>query len=129
MNEHIWGQHLILDMSGCCIKAVSDSANIINFSKELVQAIDMKAFGDPILKHFATQNPDASGYTLVQLIETSSITAHFAELSGEIYLDVFSCKVFNENLAIEVCKKFFSPHKIKRTSLKRGVKPNVSNAA
>ena len=82
------------------------------------------------LEHFASHDPAASGYTLIQLIETSNVTAHFAEQSGDVYLDVFSCKAFSEEKAIAVCEKYFAPRHIKRTSLERGVgRRLVTNAA
>ena len=126
----MWGQHLILDLGDCDREAIKDPNRIRRFSSDLVDAIDMKAFGDPVLEHFATHDPQASGYTLVQLIETSNITAHFAEQSGDIYLDVFSCRAFPEEKAIAVCEKYFAPRHIKRTSLMRGTQRTpASNAA
>jgi len=126
----MWGQHLILDLTDCDREAIRDPNRIRRFSSNLVEAIDMKPFGGPILEHFATHNPQCGGYTLVQLIETSNITAHFAEQSGDIYLDVFSCQAFSEEKVIEVCEKYFSPRHIKRTSLARGVRrPLATDAA
>ena len=46
------------------------------FTKILVDGIDMKAYSEPILEHFATHEEKASGFSLVQLIETS-VTGHF----------------------------------------------------
>lgn len=126
----MWGQHLILDMRDCDRGAIGDPDTIRAFTAELVEAIGMRAYGEPVLEHFATHDPAASGYTLVQLIETSNVTAHFAERSGDVYLDVFSCKAFSEENAIGVCRKYFAPRDVRRTSLKRGVKPpDVSDAA
>ena len=126
----MWGQHLILDLGDCDREAIKNPGIIRSFAADLVAAIDMKAYGEPILEHFATHDPAAAGYTLVQLIETSNITAHFAELSGDIYLDVFSCKAFSEEQALAVCQRYFAPGRIKRTSLERGVSHQlVTNAA
>jgi hypothetical protein len=44
---------------------------------------DEKAYGAPVLEHFAEHLPEAAGYSLVQLIETSAITGHFCDLSSE----------------------------------------------
>jgi S-adenosylmethionine/arginine decarboxylase-like enzyme len=49
------------------------------------------------------------GYTLVQLIETSNITAHFVEETDDIYLDVFSCKPFSPSDVDSMVKLHFSP--------------------
>jgi len=60
------------------------------------------------------------GYTLVQLIETSDITCHFAEEDNSVYLDLFSCKPFASAKAKEVFVTSFEPEQILVRVLKRG---------
>ena len=79
----------------------------------------MIAWGEPKLEHFATHNADAAGYSLVQLIETSSITGHFVDKSGDCYIDIFSCKGFDIDTAKSVVNEYFSPKQIKVTYLTR----------
>ena len=79
----------------------------------------MIASGKPNIKHFASHNDAAAGYSLVQLIETSSITGHFVDKSGDCYIDIFSCKVFDIETAKAVVNKYFSPKQIKVTYLTR----------
>ena len=114
-----WGYHLILDCQGCERNLVSDRANIKSFIETLVEAIDMKAYGEPILEHFATHDPSKGGYSLVQLIETSSITGHFVDLNGDAYIDIFSCKPFSSETVKEVVDTFFKPASIKMHFLTR----------
>ena len=116
----IWGQHLILDLSGCPRERLVDGSHIREWIAELVAAIKMKAYGEPILEHFATHSYDAAGYTLLQLIETSNICAHFAENLGQIYIDVFSCKRFDTQTAVSVCRKYFAPLHIELREIERG---------
>ena len=104
-----WGQHLVLDFNGCPKELLEDKENILNWSKELVHAIDMVAYDDPVIEHFATHSHEAAGYTLLQMIETSNIAAHFAENIGQVYIDVFSCKAFDVEAALGICKKYFKP--------------------
>jgi S-adenosylmethionine decarboxylase len=118
-NNQYWGYHLILDCTQCDISKISDGNNIKNFIKELVTKIDMKAFGEPIIQRFALEDATKTGYSLVQLIETSSITGHFVELNGDAYLDIFSCKQYNQELAKEIVNKYFNPKKIRTTYLTR----------
>jgi S-adenosylmethionine/arginine decarboxylase-like enzyme len=59
------------------------------------------------------------GYTLVQLIETSDITAHFIEETNDIYLDIFSCKSFPPKVAITIFDKYFGSGHKKVRFLKR----------
>lgn len=107
----MWGQHLIVDMAGCDARAMRDRDAIARFSRDLVAAVGMKTWGAPRIEHFAAHAPDAAGYTLVQLIETSSVTAHFAEARAEIYLDLFSCKRFSEDAALAACRRHFRPRR------------------
>lgn len=101
-----WGYHLVADFSACDKNKITDKENVIAFAKNLVQAIEMVAYGEPQVVHFGTGNK--AGFTLVQLIETSNICAHFCNDTGDVYLDVFSCKKFDEHLAIRVFKEHFS---------------------
>jgi S-adenosylmethionine/arginine decarboxylase-like enzyme len=103
-----FGQHLIVDAAGCN-DGISDRDTIAEFADALVKAIDMKAYGAPWIEHFGHDLPKTSGFTLVQLIETSNITAHFCDDSGEAYFDIFSCKTFDEAMAIEVIQQYFEP--------------------
>jgi S-adenosylmethionine decarboxylase len=114
-----WGYHLILDCSGCDVHLVSDRDNIKSFVETLVEAIDMKAYGEPILEHFATHDPTKGGYSLVQLIETSSITGHFVDQNGDAYINIFSCKPFSFETVQEVVNTFFNPDSIKMHFLTR----------
>ena len=100
-----WGYHLILDCAACDTDKVKSRENLEEFVLELVNRIEMKAYGKPILEHFATHDPDAAGYSLVQLIETSSITGHFVDKNGDGYIDIFSCKPFSLEIAKEVVQK------------------------
>jgi len=104
-----WGYHLILDCKNGELKKVKSADAIKNFVEELVEKIDMVASGEPNIKHFATHNKDAAGYSLVQLIETSSITGHFVDKNGDCYIEV----------AKSVVNKHFSPIQIKVTYLTR----------
>jgi S-adenosylmethionine/arginine decarboxylase-like enzyme len=112
-----WGYHLILDCSKCIPKRIRDKRTIERFSKTLVTRIDMVPFGEPRVEHFGEGNK--AGYTLVQLIETSNIVAHFVEQTDDMYLDVFSCKPFSPNDVVSTVNLYFSPSHINRTYLTR----------
>jgi hypothetical protein len=77
------------------------------FAKHLVRKIDMVPYGEPQVKLFGSGNK--AGYTLVQLIETSNITAHFVEETNDMYLDVFSCKPFQPVDVEQVVNLYFGP--------------------
>lgn len=104
-----WGYHLMLDCSGCNENIKSKDA-IYRFVKDLVEKIDMVAHGEPIIEYLLPGDPK-QGYSLMQLITTSNICAHFVETDMTAYFDIFSCKEFDINLAQSVIKQHFDPKK------------------
>jgi S-adenosylmethionine/arginine decarboxylase-like enzyme len=103
----MWGQHLVIDAARCAPKMIRCPRNIYIFTGELVKKIDMVAYGPPQIVMFGTGNK--KGYTLVQLIETSNICAHFVEETNDMYLDVFSCKPFDPHVVMGVVAEYFRP--------------------
>jgi S-adenosylmethionine decarboxylase len=112
-----WGYHLILDCSHCEESAIRDYDTIYNFTKQLVKDIDMVAYGEPQIVNFGSGNK--AGYTLVQLIETSNICAHFVNEDNTMYLDVFSCKEYDDQVVIDLVKKYFGAAQIRPSYLTR----------
>jgi S-adenosylmethionine/arginine decarboxylase-like enzyme len=78
----------------------------------------MVAHGDPIIEYL-TPTEENSGYSLMQMIMTSNITAHFVNSNNSAYIDVFSCKEFDNDTVIKIVNKFFSPRKIRTTFITR----------
>lgn len=88
-----WGLHLIVDLYGCDMARIRDADVVRQWLADLVK--------------FAVDNPDAAGYSAVQLITTSSITGHFAEGDNTAYLDLFSCKRFDAPAAARFIADYF----------------------
>ena len=115
----MWGRHLLLDCSACDREAVRSAEVIRAFCEDLVESIGMVAYGEPVLEHFATHLPEAAGYSLVQLIETSAVTGHFCDLSGDAYVDVFSCKDFDPAVAARVVERHLRPARVRQVDVYR----------
>jgi len=114
-----WGTELQLDCGECDLASIKDADNIKAFAKELVEQIDMVAYGPPQVVHFGSE--DKMGFTLVQLIETSNITAHFSEDTSSAFINVFSCKNFDTLTVKEVVKKYFKSKQILMNRINRYV--------
>ena len=112
-----WGYHLMLDCAGCNEYAIRDAEVIHAFVKQLVKDINMVAYGEPQIVRFGSGNK--AGYTLVQLIETSNICAHFVEEDNTMYLDVFSCKEFDHNVVMKLVKEYFDAVRIRPSFITR----------
>jgi S-adenosylmethionine/arginine decarboxylase-like enzyme len=118
-----WGYMLSLDIAKCKPQLIRSKPVIYKFTKSLVKEIDMKAYGEPQIVHFGEGNK--AGYTLVQLIETSNITAHFCEEDNAAFIDIFSCKPYDIETAVKVVDKYFKPEKIVRHYIERSI-PELS---
>lgn len=102
-----FGMHLVLDLDGCAPMLIASRGHIANYAHHIVKEIGMTAYGPPILEHFGHDDPVTAGWTLVQLIETSSITGHFSEHLKRAHLDIFSCRRFSVDDAIDYSAEFF----------------------
>jgi S-adenosylmethionine/arginine decarboxylase-like enzyme len=112
-----WGHHLIGNFGRCNPTKIRTKQNIINFANTLVREIDMVPYGPPQVVYFGSGNK--AGYTLVQLIETSNICAHFVEETNDVYLDVFSCKQFDRETVRKIFRSHFENQTEKMLLLKR----------
>jgi S-adenosylmethionine/arginine decarboxylase-like enzyme len=81
----------------------------------------MIPYGQPQIVMFGTGNK--KGYTLIQLIETSNISAHFVEETNDMFLDVFSCKKFEPWAVQSLVNSFFQPNNVKMRYLERFAEP------
>ena len=106
-----WGKHLVLDAAGCSPKLIGCPKVITGFAKDLVKRIDMVAYGEPQVVMFGSGNK--KGYTLIQLIETSNIAAHFVEENNSMYLDVFSCKDFDPLIVKDAVHQYFDAQRFR----------------
>lgn len=102
-----WGMETTLDITSCNPEKIRDASAITHYVHELCDLIGMKRFGDTLVVHFG-ENEVVAGYSMTQLIETSLISGHFANATNTIYINVFSCKLYNPYLVAEFTKKFFN---------------------
>lgn len=108
LNPTNFGKELILDLYDCNPETIRSKELLENYAKELCRVIEMKPFGDIFSERFGLNDEKIAGYSIVQLIETSSITGHFSELKNSAYINIFSCKDFDAELATKFSTDYFS---------------------
>ena len=101
-----WGMLTSVDLKSCNPDFIRDAEKIKTFVVELCHLIGAKRFGECTVVHFG-EREDVQGYSMVQLIESSLVSGHFANKTNSVYLDIFSCKYYNPKEAAEFAKKFF----------------------
>ena len=116
----MFGQELIINLYDCNLETISSGEKIKEFVVELCDnVIHMKRYGEALIPHFGHENPITSGYSLVQLIETSNVSAHFSEYKKSVYLNVFSCAWYDVEKTTAFCKEFFGAGRVETHLLKR----------
>lgn len=111
-NMSGFGQELILNLYECNLEKLASKIHLEAFIITLCDdVIKMKRFGEALIPHFGHDNPLTSGFSLVQLIETSSVTGHFSESARSVYLNIFSCAHFDPEKTAQFCINFFEAKK------------------
>ncbi len=105
-DMNAWGLASAIDIHDCNPDFIRDADKIKEFVDQLCKLIEMKRFGECVVVNFG-EDERVSGFSMTQLIETSLISAHFANLTNTVYLDVFSCKLYNPYEAADFAKEFF----------------------
>lgn len=113
-----WGYSTHIDIYDCDPIILRSQNDIIGYVDTLCKMIDMKKFGSCIISHFG-EDEKVKGYTFVQMIETSLISGHLVELTDEAHIDIFSCKQYDTQLALQFTSDYFKARKSKYQILER----------
>jgi S-adenosylmethionine/arginine decarboxylase-like enzyme len=104
--EKAWGVACSFDIYECNPDTIRDADLIRKFVVELCDLIGMKRFGECVVVNFG-EDERVAGFSMTQLIETSLISAHFANATNTVYLDVFSCKPYDPAVVERFAVEFF----------------------
>ncbi len=106
---------VVLDLYGCDPDTIRSKERLQEYVRSLCGVIEMVPYGEPFAERFGLNDVKATGYSVVQLIETSSITGHFSEEKSAAYINIFSCKAFDPDLAASFSKRFFNAERVEMT--------------
>jgi len=101
-----WGLSSMIDLHDCDPELIRNPDEIKRFVVEICELIKMKRFGNCVVVNFG-EDEEVAGFSMTQLIETSLISAHFANKTNRVFLDIFSCKFYEPKVVAEFAKKFF----------------------
>jgi S-adenosylmethionine/arginine decarboxylase-like enzyme len=101
-----WGVSTCINLYGCDLVLMQNADAIREFVVLLCDRINMRRYGETQVVFFGDE-PRVQGFSMIQLIETSLISAHFADESQAIYLDVFSCAPYDSEDAAVFAAAYF----------------------
>ncbi len=107
-----YGFELIMDLHGCDVSKFTRKS-IEEYMVTICKAIGMEREdlhfwdyeGVPVEER--PKEPHLLGTSAVQFIRTSNITIHTLDLLKAVYVNVFSCRSFNEKVAEKITKEWF----------------------
>jgi S-adenosylmethionine/arginine decarboxylase-like enzyme len=107
-----YGKEVVIDLHSCSIENMTKDG-MLEFCDELCKMIDMEKISIHIWENegISQEEWDASphlrGISCVQFIKTSSIVIHAIYGMKQCYLNVFSCKDYDENIVIAYARDYF----------------------
>ena len=113
-----WGVSSSIDLYDCDLTLMQNADAIREFVKILCDRIKMRRYGETQVVFFGDE-PRVQGFSMTQFIETSLISAHFADTSRAIYLDVFSCAPYDPQDAAKFAADYFKAAHYQVTSVNR----------
>ncbi len=121
MEQNEFGPHLTLDAKGCDLNKLTNLDFIYHFLNDFPDVIKMEKMSLPQTvpwKDEWAKTPGVSGFVM---ITTSHISIHTFPDDDYAFFDVFSCKTFDVEKAIEHIKKEFNAKEVTTNVVKRGL--------
>jgi S-adenosylmethionine/arginine decarboxylase-like enzyme len=121
----MYGKELILDIAECDVSRFNRidirkfmrilCDDVINMQRALLVFWD----DENTAANERQTNPKTKGTTAVQFILTSNVTIHTLDILRTVYLNIFSCKYFDDDAATRFCVTYFNGKLMKRTCIER----------
>ena len=118
----MYGPHLMLDCYECDRKALDDLNTAYRFLDKLPEKIRMTKITKPYIFRYEGTKPIDRGITGVVIIAESHISIHTYPEKNYVTIDVYSCKDFEPEIAVNFVKEVFKPKEINKKFLYRGKK-------
>lgn len=119
-----YGKELILDLHDCDVTRFN-RRSLRGYFKELCKRINMTPHrlcwwddvGVP--KEEQQTDPKTKGTSAIQFIMESNVTVHTLDLLKKAFVNIFSCKDFDEDVAKEFTREWFLGRVVRATVIER----------
>lgn len=116
-----FGKHVIIDVSGCSRKKLTDQHLIYDMLNKLPDQLGMTKMTLPYVVQWLDKGATIPGVSGFVMIAESHISIHTFPEKDYVFIDVFSCVNFNVKKAINLLIKFFEAKKNTTKVITRGV--------
>lgn len=117
-----YGPHITLDLSGCKRESLTSFQLVRDILDELPTLIGMHKIIPPyVIQYDEGKCPEDWGITGIVIIAESHISIHTYPEKGYVFIDIFSCKNFDEEKAVRYLRNIFQPQKSTINVVQRGL--------
>ncbi|MDL1969890.1 MAG: adenosylmethionine decarboxylase [Candidatus Desulfofervidaceae bacterium] len=116
-----FGQHLMLDGYGCNKDKLMDIELLYNFLDAYPDEMEMTKVMPPYVFRCEGKKPEDWGYSGFVIIAESHISIHTFPEKNYLSLDIFSCKTFDAQKAIDYVVKLFEIKEKEIKLIDRGI--------
>jgi S-adenosylmethionine decarboxylase len=113
--------HLIIDGYGGDVSKMWDQELVRNFLIGYPSSLGMTRITEPQVLEYNGPNADDAGVSGFVIIAESHISIHTFPRRNYVNIDIFSCKSFDNYLALHDVKHLFSLSEVKTWLLDRGL--------
>ncbi len=117
----MFGPHLIIDGSKCNTAKLGDRLLIERILTDYPRAIGMTRIGGPYMFEYQAPDPAYSGVSGIVVIAESHIAIHTFPALDYFTMDIFSCKNFDHEVAIDYIRAALDVEQMDRMLVQRGL--------
>lgn len=107
-SERGYGPHLMLDLNDCDPRILDDLDLCFKFLDAVPEKLSMTKITSPYVFRYAGLVPEEQGITGVVVIAESHVSLHTYPIKHYAFVDIFSCKPFEVEMAKQFCAEYFS---------------------
>ena len=120
-SEKYFGPHVTLDMRQCNRHKLSNVEGVFNILNDLPDHIGMTKITQPYVFPYSGLVPEDKGITGMVIIAESHISIHTFADKDYVFVDIFSCKSFDVDKAIQFVVDAFEAKKVTTNIVNRGL--------
>tara|TARA_B100001013_G_C24518842_1_gene406088 strand:+ start:384 stop:803 length:420 start_codon:yes stop_codon:yes gene_type:complete len=113
--------HIAIDGFGADTKKVADVENVRGFLDECCESLGMKKISETVVTYYKAPDVHDAGVSGFVMIAESHISVHTFPYRSYVNIDIFSCKKFDVQRALEDIQKYFSLERTKIWEIERGL--------
>lgn len=116
-----FGQHLTIDAANCNRKKLTEQSLVYDILNKLPEKLGMSKMSLPNVVKWLDSGAKIEGISGFVMIAESHISIHTFPEKDYVFIDIFSCRSFDTNKAVDLLTKVFDSKKFTKKVVKRGL--------